>query len=618
MVQPTTARVASTPRFLLRRSWRVIRSLSCFISVFAATIFIGLENSEGQMWFANGLLLAYLLVAPRWRWRRHIVSGFLAMLAGGLLIHPERWNTSVLLALLNTLEAVIAGAFLRRRSSELPRLSDGRYLLRFTLLAVLLAPASAGVLFVALYSLWIRFWSWHAFFTWFTCDALGIAVVTPALVAVMRSGLKIPGGWRNHWFCPMAVVAVTYSSFSQTRVPIIFLVYPVLAIVLFRLGLGWATLSTLLIAAVGGWFTAHGTGPFAKLAAITPIEPAVLLQLYLASGTFIMFAASSVMDALKATERRLREIVYLHDLVTENSRDVIVLADFDGRRNYVSASAAELAGWEHEELVSETRLDLVHPADRSRAAEMLRSLRAGGEGGLLECRLLHENGTYVWVETNMRPVRDPTTGMVIGILNVVRDISERKNAERDLRKTNAVLESLAITDPLTGVANRRRFDQCLTIEWRRGMREREPLSVLMLDADWFKSYNDTYGHIRGDSCLKQIAEAAMDVVTRPGDLIARIGGEEFAVILPNTSADGATEVANRICNAIRQRRLPHNTNPTGFVTISVGCATVLPAPRRHSNILLERADAALYAAKNAGRNLVRSASDPPVEALAAS
>jgi len=139
------------------------------------------------------------------------------------------------------------------------------------------------------------------------------------------------------------------------------------------------------------------------------------------------------------------------------------------------------------------------------------------------------------------------------------------------------------------------------------MRQQEPLSLLLFDVDWFKSYNDTYGHVRGDSCLKQIAEAAQDVVTRPGDLVARIGGEEFAVVLPNTPADGAMEVANLICGAIRSRRLPHNTNPIGYVTVSAGCATMVPALGQHSNALSEQADDALYAAKHAGRNQVCSA-----------
>jgi diguanylate cyclase (GGDEF)-like protein len=201
-------------------------------------------------------------------------------------------------------------------------------------------------------------------------------------------------------------------------------------------------------------------------------------------------------------------------------------------------------------------------------------------------------------------VRDPTTGAPIELLNMARDITRRKKAELELKEANAALEALVVTDPLTGIANRRRFDLCLTNEWRRGMRDHLPLSLLVLDVDWFKSFNDTYGHPRGDSCLKQIAEAALDAVSRPGDLVARIGGEEFAVILPNTDADGAVEVANQICIGVRRRRMPHSSNPARCVTISIGCASIIPGLGQHATVLLQRADEALYAAKHGGRNQV--------------
>jgi diguanylate cyclase (GGDEF)-like protein len=140
------------------------------------------------------------------------------------------------------------------------------------------------------------------------------------------------------------------------------------------------------------------------------------------------------------------------------------------------------------------------------------------------------------------------------------------------------------------------------------MRHGTPLSLLIFDADWFKSYNDTYGHPQGDHCLKQIAESAREVVTRPGDLVARIGGEEFAVILPNTTNEGALQLAGFICESLRRRHLIHNTNPAGCVTVSVGCATIRPAKGQHPGALIQRADEALYAAKRAGRNQVCSAS----------
>jgi diguanylate cyclase (GGDEF)-like protein len=251
-------------------------------------------------------------------------------------------------------------------------------------------------------------------------------------------------------------------------------------------------------------------------------------------------------------------------------------------------------------------LSLVHPEDRGKAEAMIRSLRAGGDGGLLECRLRDKAGEFIWVEANLRPVRDPTTGAPIGLLNMARDITRRKKIELELKKANATLEALSLTDALTHLANRRKYDQCLSNEWRRGLREDLPLSLLLLDVDWFKSYNDTYGHPRGDSCLKQIAEAAQDVVCRPGDLVARIGGEEFAVILPNTPAAGAIEVAEQICSAVRHRKLPHDTNPLGCVTISIGCSTIVPALGQRASTLMHLADKALYKAKHAGRNRVCS------------
>jgi diguanylate cyclase (GGDEF)-like protein/PAS domain S-box-containing protein len=496
---------------------------------------------------------------------------------------------------------------MRRRSTELPHFTDQHYLLRFATCAILTAPGAAGALFAAAYWLWTKNSPWHPLLTWITTDGLGTAIVAPACIALFSSHLTPAGRWRAHWPFLVALVPITLVSFCQDRAPVIFLIYPTVALILFRFGLGWASISTLFVSAVGSWFTLRGMGPFVRANSLSPVGPTVLLQLYIASGMFLVFAAASVMDTLRATERRLRETLSLHNLVTKNSRDVIILADFKGNRSYVSDSASTWGGWRRNELMDMTSLDLVHPEDRGKAAALVRSLRLGSDGGLLECRVKKNDGEYVWVEANLRPVRDPVTGAPIGVLNMVRDISKRKKAEHELMRANAALEALAVTDAMTHLANRRRFDKVLADEWRRGMREHSPLSLLLLDADWFKSYNDTYGHPRGDGCLKQIAEATQDVVTRPADLVARIGGEEFAVILPNTPAEGAFEVADQICAAVRRRKLPHNTNPLGIVTISIGCATVIPSLGQQLTVLMQRADKALYAAKNAGRNRVCSA-----------
>jgi diguanylate cyclase (GGDEF)-like protein len=145
------------------------------------------------------------------------------------------------------------------------------------------------------------------------------------------------------------------------------------------------------------------------------------------------------------------------------------------------------------------------------------------------------------------------------------------------------------------------------------MREREPLSMVLIDVDLFKLYNDTYGHLRGDSCLKQIAESAMDVVTRPGDVVARFGGEEFAIVLPNTVQEGAVKIAEEVCAALRHRNLRHEASPFGLLTISAGCATMIPQMGQRASDLVEIADGALYRAKRTGRNRVCGDRDQKAE-----
>jgi diguanylate cyclase (GGDEF)-like protein len=248
--------------------------------------------------------------------------------------------------------------------------------------------------------------------------------------------------------------------------------------------------------------------------------------------------------------------------------------------------------------------ELIRPDDLPKAAAVVRQLNSGAEDAMIAARVRKRNGEYLWVESSLRVVRDPVTGAPTGILNMVRDITERKQAEQKLQEAYRAVETLAITDALTGLANRRQFDQCLTTEWRRGLRDRNPLAMLLIDVDLFKSYNDTYGHVRGDSCLKQIAEAALDAAARPGDLVARFGGEEFAVILPNTDSEGALQVANEICDGLRRRSLEHSTNPLGILTISVGCAAMVPSLGQHAIHLIELADEALYTAKRNGRSQV--------------
>ncbi|CAK9890946.1 MULTISPECIES: response regulator [Pseudomonas] len=178
-------------------------------------------------------------------------------------------------------------------------------------------------------------------------------------------------------------------------------------------------------------------------------------------------------------------------------------------------------------------------------------------------------------------------------------------SQQQLLDTNLVLQRLMNSDGLTGLSNRRHFDEYLELEWRRAMREQAQLSLLMIDVDYFKSFNDTFGHLAGDEALRKVAEAIRASSARPSDLPARYGGEEFALVLPNTSPGGARLVAEKLRQTVAAMNIAHTMpNPDSVLTVSIGLATLTPGIGSHCRQLISAADKGLYLAKNNGRNQV--------------
>ncbi|MEI1377926.1 PleD family two-component system response regulator [Nostoc sp. UHCC 0926] len=185
----------------------------------------------------------------------------------------------------------------------------------------------------------------------------------------------------------------------------------------------------------------------------------------------------------------------------------------------------------------------------------------------------------------------------------VKRLIQQSQLQQKLEAVNVELQRLVTIDGLTQVANRRRFEEYFNQEWQRLKWEQQPLSLILCDVDFFKLYNDTYGHRVGDRCLQEIAKAIKDIIKCPADLVARYGGEEFAVILPNTDTEGATHVADKICHAVRTLAIPHqNSQVSPHVTISVGLTTEIPQPDSDLEEMISAADWALYQAKAAGRD----------------
>lgn len=582
----------------------------CFLAVLSAALFVGLQGPSVLIWLANGLLLAYLLVAPRWRWPAYFAAGFTAQVAGALLTGSHTVPANLAVAALNMAEVTVAAACLRRRSAQLPRFTDLSYLLRFLLIAVVAAPAIIGLLFAGVAHVWMRLEVWPQFRDWFTTDALGTAVATPAFVAIFRTRFADTSARPRRFVYLILLAAITVVSFNQSQISTLFVIYPLLVLTLLQLGLGWASFGALFVAAAASWYTAHGHGPLVAASPSGALEPALRLQFLVGSAMFMLYPLSVVVENLRSTRRRLQEIVSLHELVTRNSRDVIMIVDFDGIPRYISPAVFALTGWQPRESMERGFTEVAHPEDLARVKTAADKLRHGAESEMVEFRVARRSGGYVWIEASLRVISDRGRSGLTGILLIARDISERKRTEEALQRAYREVEKLAVVDQLTGLANRRRFDECLTNEWRRGLRDRTPLSMILIDVDLFKLYNDTYGHLRGDSCLKQIAESAMDVITRPGDLVARFGGEEFAIILPNTEKQGAVLIAKEICAALLHRSLAHESSPFGVVTISAGCATIVPQLGTHASDLIEIADATLYQAKRQGRNRVCAATEP--------
>lgn len=295
-------------------------------------------------------------------------------------------------------------------------------------------------------------------------------------------------------------------------------------------------------------------------------------------------------QALVAKEANFR-------LLAEQSSDMVTRIGLDDRLIYVSPSCVRITGWSAEELLDTSALAGIHPDDMERVEQVIAALKKGEtEEARFVYRQRHRDKGEIWAEAALHVTPASDSGEIDGVVAVIRDITEQKDLQDKLA-------SLAATDALTGLANRRRFDERLADEWARARREGTQLSLLLIDVDYFKKFNDHYGHLAGDGCLRALGRILSAIARRPADLAARYGGEEFAVLLPNTGPDGCAEVGEGIRQALHDLAMVHAQNPPSrLVTVSVGAATSLPSQASDSSTLVAAADRALYAAKDSGRD----------------
>lgn len=466
-------------------SW--VRLLFSFLTLLLCS-WLGIalsRQSEGvaTIWLTNGMLFALVVTRPRDRWVRYFLIGFLAdTLADMIYGDPARLAVGVSFA--NSVEVITSCLLLTHWFGTPLNLTKRRPLLGFLGVAVVGATAVSSALGASWTLLFVKAGPWLTLFrTWYLGDILGMAILAPLVFILQRPGFFVMLHRRQlpNTLLLLTVPAITtILVFNHSTDPLIFIIFPALLLVVFRLGFPGTVLAIFMVAGISIAFTVAGRGPLMLIVSTTMLHRIVVEQIFVAVALFTTFPVAALLE-------------------------------------------------------------------------------------------------------------------------------ERKELELSLQKSEQRYRELANADALTGLANRRGFDEQLEAEWQRATRTRQSLAILLIDVDLFKSYNDIFGHIGGDECLRCIANVIASALQRSSDRASRFGGEEFAVILPDTQLSGALIVAENIRKAVIAMNLPHPRNPHGCQTISIGVATTVAGLDQTAISLLTLSDVALYRAKELGRNRVEAA-----------
>ncbi|RVT95176.1 diguanylate cyclase [Sphingomonas crocodyli] len=276
---------------------------------------------------------------------------------------------------------------------------------------------------------------------------------------------------------------------------------------------------------------------------------------------------------------------------------------------YIGPQIEALLGWKQDSWISvEDWATRIHPDDRDYVVNFCVAQSQAGVDHEADYRALTPDGGYVWIRDVVHVERNADGG-VDSLIGFMFDISERKKTEQELLQLQRDLEAMSFEDGLTRIANRRMFDNHLESEFGSAAKSGQPLSMIMLDIDHFKQFNDRYGHLQGDDCLRRVAAGLKSLATRPRDIVARYGGEEFVLLLPDTDAAAALDYARRCVAELAELQIPHESSSCGeFITASLGVGTVVPSEDMSAVGFTEQVDQMLYAAKRGGRNRIEAGS----------
>jgi diguanylate cyclase (GGDEF)-like protein/PAS domain S-box-containing protein len=569
-------------------------------------LFAGLPDQG--VWVANGALLAILLANPArdWTWllAANVVLNTALHVFAFIAPHGMLFDIrpSLAFSLLNIIEVVLAATLLSRKVKGDPDIARLSILGWFALYGPGVACGVSSLL-ASLIAIVLDPSSRHSFQgKWYFSEALGMAIMTPLALAIRMNELRAIVKKKKvlETIALLGVVAATtWLVFSQSEYPISFLLFPALFLVMFRLGTSASAAAVFLVSIPAVYFTLNARGPFTLVKSGTLSARVTVLYSFIFVLVAMVYVVAAALAGRRRLEIELKQSEGNFRVLAEYSQDIIVRASMDGRVRYISPSVFELTGWTSRELTGSSVRELVHPDDMIPFDQMWRSLAGNTAQEVFTCRMKLRAGSYLWVESNLRKVSDPATGQTCEVVCVVRDVSQRVADHEQLMHDFKEAEVLATTESLTGLSNRRGFDEAFSNEWRKAVTNHSQISLLMVDVDKFKTYNDLYGHPAGDDCLKAIARVLRRGLFRLSDLPARLGGDEFAILLPDTPEEGAREIAERLRTAVAALKLEPEPGRIARTSVSIGWACLSPTPKDDCRLLLTSADEALYKVKRA-------------------
>ena len=582
----------------------VLDHLALIVLVGAATglslAWARLPGHVAAVWMGSGLFAGWLLSHPTSQWRSLVIAGVLAeaTVRQWFAAHPL---VEFGLSLANLVEVLVVASTVRRLVPDVGDPRDWMALGGIATGSTLAGCAASALLAATLYA--------HAggngflanFLTWYTAHTVGIVLMAP-LVAVLhreRFGTAAVRHRLDFAVCVLVLVAVVAGVFLQTRYPLLFLTHPPLLWVTFRHRFLGVIAGLSLLTLVGGVATALGHGPLVMLRTdgISGLERIVLFQLFVGAGCLMTFPVALAMAQRRQLLTRVRAGEARYRMLADYTHDVVVRVADGGERIYVSPSITDTLGWAPDDLVG-TDFDLVHPEDRPIREEMLATVRSTRQPSTWVYRSRHKDGRYLWMECVARLIPNAEDPGKSDVIFAARDITRRVEVEQALRASKREVEALARSDVLTGLANRRQFDERFDRALARAQRSRQPLALLLMDVDTFKQINDRHGHAAGDAVLRAFAQRLQHCV-RATDLVARLGGDEFAVLIEAAEQPASIEAVARKLIALMAQPVEAEGGAIP-VTTSIGIA--FAAQAADADTMMRAADAALYRAKRAGRN----------------